>query len=377
MKDYKKLLLAGVIAGICSGSAVAADDSSTTEAKEGVRFAVPIGPFYDPIFDLAGSVIPTMLYETTPGAKTSSTKLFGIYGTNGNWVVRAESNNYFGANSDWLVTGMGNYTYAKLDVMDFMGLSGSPTVEVEQDTLIIEGTVQYQIFEDAYFGPAFSYTETEFTRDDPNPFGSINMITDKTITSYGAVFTFDNRDNEQTPTSGYFAKIQANQLEVENTNGAVIPDFVPVMGGFSLNGDEKYANVKADFRTYAPIGDDTTFAFRAKAHWNDDEAQTTVASLDSVAYGFTMEIAGRSAIGTDLQLRHWLTEKVGVVGTVGLAKAIDVNETTGDDSVHYAVGGGLRYMLVPEDKLSMRLDVTYNDQEEDNVLVFFNVSEAF
>ena len=376
MKKFNKLLLAGLVASTYSMAVVAADDTvadDTVAEKEGVRFNTAIGPFYDPIFDFAGSIIPTMLYETTEGAKTSSTKLFGIYGTNGNWVTRAESTNYLGSNSDWLVTGIANYTYAKLDVMDFMQMSDSPTVEVEMNTLIIEGTVQYQIFENAYIGPAFSYTATEFTRNDSNPFGSVNMITDKEIISYGGIFTFDNRDNEQTPTDGFYAKFQVNQLSVENTEGATIPDFVPGLGGFSLNGDEEYVNIKTDLRTYVELGEDTTFAIRGKVNWNGDDAQNTVASLDSVAYGFTMEIAGRSAIGTDLQLRHWLTDTVGVVGTAGFAKAIDA----ADEDVHYAVGGGLRYMLNPKDKLSMRLDVTYSDQEEDEILVFFNVSEAF
>lgn len=119
----------------------------------------------------------------------------------------------------------------------------------------------------------------------------------------------------------------------------------------------------------------TTLA--VKVNWNGSEAQETVATLDSVAYGFTMEITGRSAIGADFQLRHWLTERIGVVGTVGVAKAVEVSKGTGDDSIHYAVGWGLRYMLNPQNALSMRLDVTYNDQVEDNVLVFFNVSEVF
>lgn len=371
----KKLLLAGLIAGLCSGTVSAADESDVAvQEDKGVRFNTAIGPFYDPIFDLAGSVIPTLAYEIGDAEKTSFTKLYGIYGTNGNYVVRAETNNFMGSNSEWYLTGTFNYSYAKLDVMDFMGMDPGPTVEVENVAIIAEGSAQYQIFDNAYFGPMVSYRTTEFERDSSaNPFGTVNMITDKSIMEYGLAFTFDNRDNTQTPTNGWFVEMNLSNQEVENTEGATIPDAVPGLGGFTLNGDEEYYTVTTDIRTYLEINDDTIFAVRNKVIWNGDEAQDTLTALDKVAYGFTMEIAGRSAIGADFQLRHWLTDTWGVVGTVGLAKAIDAN----DEDLHYAVGGGVRYMLNPADKLSMRLDVTYSDQEEDEMLVFFNVSEAF
>lgn len=97
----KKLIFTGIVASIFSSSTVSADDvvDGKEMSENGVRLNAAIGPFYDSIFDLASSVIPTLAYETTPGAKTSVTKLFGIYGTNDNWVARAESNNHFGGKS--------------------------------------------------------------------------------------------------------------------------------------------------------------------------------------------------------------------------------------------------------------------------------------
>ena len=387
----KKLILAGVIAAICSGSAVAADDIKTEDNK-GVRFNTAIGPFYDPIFDFAGSVIPTFTYEIGDATKTSSTKLFGIYGTNGNWVLKSESENYFGANNDWYVFGDLTYTYAKLDVENFMkfgqsipafpgsgfvGIDSSPTVEVEQNTIKFDAAVAYQVLPDFYIGPSFEYTVTEFERDSGAPaWGTVNMITDKERIGYGIRGTLDKRNNMFTPTKGMYAKVDVKTVEVENTDGAVIPNLGPAFPGLTLNGTEEFENVVADLRYYLPLGSQTTLAWRGQVNWNSDEAAKTSTSIEKVAHGFTMEISGRYAYGTDLQLRHWLTDKIGVVGGASLAQAKDRMNDANDD-VHYAGNVGVRYMLNPADGLSMRLDVAYNDQEDDNLVVFFNVGETF
>ncbi|QFT13551.1 BamA/TamA family outer membrane protein [Vibrio sp. THAF190c] len=377
----KKLLLAGLIASVCSGAVVAAEDTESKK-EEGVRFTVPVGPFYDPIFDLAGSVIPTFLYETTEGAETSQTSLYGIYGTNGNYVIKANSNNYFGSDSEWLVFGDLTYTYAKLDVMDFLG--PNPTVEAEQTSLQFEFAPQYKIFENTYVGPSFFYANTEFERPTMAADNlTLQVIPDKKIMAYGAQITSDFRNNKQTPTDGFYFKGFARNVEAESTNGldAEMCHFNPLApcGGpilFTLNGTDEYLNINTDARYYMPVTDSTTVALRQRVEWNGDDAPETIAELNRVANGFTMEIAGRSAVGADVEVRTWITDKIGVVGMAGVAKAVDVLDT-GDDSAHFSFGGGLRYMLVPEDKLSMRLDVTYNDQEEDNILVFFNVGENF
>ncbi|PSW10295.1 hypothetical protein C9J01_18975 [Photobacterium rosenbergii] len=411
----KKLLLTGLIASVFSGAVYADAIDDKKAEQEGVRFNTAIGPFYDPIFDFAGSVIPTLTYEIGDATKTSRTSLYGIYGSNGNWVAKVNTTNYLGSENQWKIFADATYTYAKLDVMNFMrfgqgldavqalspdaagfaGISDSPTVEVEQTTLRFEGDIGYQVIEDLYIGPSWIYVDTEFDRDSSAPeYGTINMITDKELTGYGIKVEYDKRSNPLTPLSGFYVSVNAQTIEVENTNGSVVgdlsaaADFLDGMGqqeaaaglrgvqGMTLNGTDEYENVKADLRYYTPISDSTTFAWRGMANWNSEDAPTTLATLDSVATGFTMEIAGRSSYGTDFQLRHWLTNDIGIVGGVAFAKAQDVG-TGGDDDIHYSGTVGFRYMLAPEDGLSMRLDITYNDQEEDNVLAFFNVGESF
>lgn len=369
----KKLILAGVIAGICSGAAIAAEETKTQE--EGVRFTVPVGPFYDPIFDFAGSVIPTFLYETTEGAETSQTSVYGIYGTNGNYVIKANSNNYFGSDSEWLVFGDVTYTYAKLDVMDFMG--PAPVIEAEQTSLQFEFAPQYKIFENTYFGPSMFYSKTEFERPSIAEDNlTLQVLPDKEITAFGAQLTSDFRNHKMTPTDGFYFKGLVRKVEAENTKGYEIPAIPDVFPGFSMNGTDEYININTDLRFYAPISDTTTVALRQRMELNDSDAPETIAELNRVANGFTMEVAGRSAVGADAELRTWVTDEIGLVGMAGVAKAMEVING-GDDDIHFSVGIGARYMLVPEDQLSMRLDVTYNDQEDDNVLVFFNVGENF
>lgn len=382
----KKLLLAGLISSLCSGAAFASDESAIADAKaekEGVRYNTAIGPYVDPIFDAAVVIVPTWSYEIGDSEKTSQSKLYGIYGTNGNWVLRADTDNYFGK---WYHMTQFFYNYAKLDVGNFMKWHPSndkgPTSEVESTSWEIDNFLGYEISDDLYFGPSFFYSDSTYERGG-TPFGTVNMIPDATQMSYGLKGILDKRNHKFRPTDGMYLSFDMRNVEIESSGGAVLPSDDLYAPGYTLNGDTEYVRIDTDFRFYKPLSANTSIAYRLQGAFKGDEAQHRATTLKRVASGFTMEISGKSAYGTDIQVRHYMNDatgfanKLGIVGGLSLAKAIDVDPKSGDDDLHYAVTAGLRYTLNDSDKTAARLDVSYNDQEEDNLVVYFEVNEKF
>lgn len=384
----KKLLLAGLISSLCSGAAFASDESAIADAKaekEGVRYNTAVGPYVDPIFDAAIVIVPTWSYEIGDSEKTSQSKLYGIYGTNGNWVFRADADNYFGK---WYQHSRFYYNYAKLDVGNFMrwfpGNDQSPTSEVESTSWNIDNFLGYEVAENFYFGPSLFYSDATYERGAPQPFDTVNMIPDGTELSYGLKGILDNRNNKFRPTSGLYLSFDMRNHKLESEGGAVVPAIPGVLpDGYTLNGDTEFASIKTDFRYYTPLSANTSIAYRLQGEFKGDEAQHRATTIKRVASGFTMEVSGKSAYGTELQVRHYMNDatgfvsKLGFVGGLSLAKAVDVDPNSGDDDLHYALTGGLRYTLNDDDKTAARLDVSYNDQEEDNLVVYFEVNEKF
>lgn len=386
----KKLILAGLIAGIC-GTAVAGDESAIEAKKaenEGVRYNTAVGPYFDPIFDAALVVIPTWSYEIGNAEKTSQTKIYGIYGSNQNWVARFDNNLYWGDDSQWKFDSRIFYTEATLDIGDFMDPNNG-SVEITTKGTIGEFFLGYEILNKLYVGPTYYYSKNEYEGDrkytEVAPGfsipGTVAMMADKTESTFGLQAVYDNRDNPFTPMDGSYVLVNATRSEVEGEGGAVVPDWVPGQGGFTLNGTQKFNGVTFQLRKYIPIGDnnDTTLALRAAGKWKGDEANETASTMTDLVSGFTGELTGRSTYGLEGQLRHYFGEqdKFGIVGGLSAAKAVEATPVTGDEDVHYSTTLGFRYMLDPKSRSSARLDLHYNDQESDNFIAYFEVNEKF
>lgn len=390
----KKNILALSIITLLSGNAIAADqvtdadinlaadqqadvDIDLTAQKQGARYSFPVGPFYDPIIGAGVAFIPTAVYNTTEGAAPSKTFASFIYSSSKSWITELGTENYFGSDSQWFLDASFSYSYAEIDFTNFMQpiIGGGATSELNQYTLKTDLSIAYKIFNNTYFGPYIQYRDIQQDRFESDPYASSNMMADITEFNYGATLTYDGRNNKFDTTDGFYMSLNGKKVTRESTGANVLSDPNTGEDIINQNGDTDYLSVTADLRGYFPISNKTTFATRVQGNWNDDEALDTTATLMAVANGFTHESGGRSAAGIDLELRHWFTDRWGMMAGVSAAKPFETGLR--DDDARYAVLAGLRYMLLPEDGLSARLDVGYNTQDEDNIIGYFNVGQTF
>lgn len=367
---------------IVSGQSIAMDQEPETEDK--VRFSVPFGPFSDPIMGTGVAVIPTAAYKLSdsPDAKTSTTSVTGAYTDKGAWSLQGKSSNYWGDRNEWYGEFVGMLGYAEMDLDNFMryirpDIDDSPTAAIKQNMFEINGNIGYKFFDDMnlYIGPSFKYMIHEVDRYHRNPYHTSNVFSDKTHWEVGLSAVFDERDNLNSPKNGFYAKADVRYNNRESTKGTEVFDSDGNLIQ-SMNGEAEYYSLKTDVRYYTPVSNSTTLALRNRTHFNSSEGNKLLGDLSSVANGFTMAKAGRSAVGAEAELRHWMTSKWGAVAGVSLAQPIEVNDGA-DDDLQYAGIIGLRYMLLPKDNIAARLDFAYNSEDKDNFIVYFSVGESF
>lgn len=374
-----------MLSGFIYQNIATADEQTASNQKAEGRYSTPVGPFYDSVFDLAIAVIPTVLYETSPNTRTSATKFNAIYGSNQNWSGKLDTETYLGKDNQYLVDMSITYTDAKLDIENFMrhfdktgslGISQSPVEEIQLTSLNVEAIILTKLLKDYYWGLSLSYAELNNKKNHlGTAFSTANMRPNEVKQGIGFALRRDARNSILSPTRGFYVNANVSKIDAESKSGGIFPLNVQGTEVFTLNGEDSYRKLALDFRYYYPFTSETTLALRMKAELNSDGAPKTATELSKVAHGFTFEVGGRSAIGSDLQLRHWITPEVGLVTSIGAAKAL--HNSSGKDELHYTAGFGFRYMLKAADKLSLRLDLQYNDQESDNFLVYFNVGEVF
>jgi hypothetical protein len=178
------------------------------------------------------------------------------------------------------------------------------------------------------------------------------------VSGGGPVVTFDDRDGVYAPTRGTF-------LELGYANH---PSF--------LGSDYAFGQLNVDARRYFRVTGESVLAFQLRV---------TLAHGDAPFYSLP-QIGGRALRGIFLgryRENHMMEGQVEYrfpifwrLGGAAFLGAGDVGRTVGSlftNRLHPAGGMGLRYALVPDERLNVRFDVGYGD----DVAYYLDISEAF
>ncbi len=380
MSTIRKFALGALAASISMG--VMADEAKKADDQkiDGIQYSLPVGPMYDPDFDFALAAIPTALYQFDEESRPSYTKLTVVYGSTDNKNVGLETDNYF-LNDKVRFWNYFGYTDATMTMQDILELQGLQDASLISKTDF--GSLSYQVIDDLFLGVSWNYSESTVQRSSGTHEAHAVNLPDNTVKQYGLVLNYDKRDNTFMPTKGMYLEANFWKTSHEST-GSEEKYFVKPHGLWmdnqavkgTVNNDYKYKTLKLESRFYQPISEATTVAYRAKALYNTDKAPTHAVDLSQVAQGFSREVVGRSVVAAETQLRHWLNNDWGLVGGVAVGKAFNPNDKD-KDGLYIAGTLGLRYMLVPESKLALRIDLTQSNQKEEKTLLYFRVGEAF
>lgn len=345
----RSLALAAFLA---AGSAVArAQEVPPPAEKKGSTVVLPL-VFYSPETRWGGGLGGIVTFwpdRSGPGRRPSSVAFIGTVTQNKQSELSAKPELYF-ASDAVIVTG--NVSWKKYP-SKFFGVGNDAPAAGEEDftprLLSFEIAAARRIWKDrnVFAGLTFLYDSYAFLKLDPAgrlAEGRIPGSGGGVTSGAGAVLKWDSRDNTFVPRAGSFFQLSA------------------VAYGRIFGSDFGYTKMKADLRTYVPVGASHTLALQA--YFLSAFGTTPFMSLPMFGADNTMRgyYAGRfrdnhmAALHAEYRLP--LFWKVGLVGFAGVGRVAGRLGDLGLSGFKAIAGWGLRFKVTPEGA-NIRLDFGY------------------
>ena len=183
-----------------------------------------------------------------------------------------------------------------------------------------------------------------------------------TVSSLGAVATYDSRDNI------FFAK------------EGILAEFSLMNNSTALGSDFNFTRVSLDAATYFTNKFNHTFAVNAYTSFIFGDAPFNELAM----LGGTKKLRGFYE-GRYRDKKLWMVQgeyrmpelywRLGLVVFGGVGSVAEEFSDFKDNEVHYTFGSGLRVLLSEKERINIRIDVGID--EKFNVLPYITVSEAF
>jgi hypothetical protein len=190
---------------------------------------------------------------------------------------------------------------------------------------------------------------------------NINGTIGGSIVGYGAVATFDSRDNVFSSSSGAF---------IEGT-ATLYPR--------TLGSDFEFGAYTIDARGFLALADAQVVALQAYGRFSSGAPPFQRLAALGGSYRMRGLYEGRfrdkHMIELQGEYRFPLAARFGLVGFVGTGDVGSAATTFRLSEMKYSVGAGLRYSISPQDKVNIRLDVAFASKSSSGV--YLTIEEAF
>lgn len=184
-----------------------------------------------------------------------------------------------------------------------------------------------------------------------------------TYSGAGYAIGFDSTDKSYYPTSGY--KLELAQLF-----------FLDALGS-----DYDYTESRYDFRAYLPTGAKSLIALQsdlvthhgAMPYFNYAELGSRLRAYGSKRFIDKVRVAQR-AEHRIFPFEGGFSRRLGFVLFAETGQVAPALRDISLKDWHYSVGGGLRFSILPDEKLNLRMDIGFGD---DSVNFIVNAREVF
>ncbi|WP_117232427.1 BamA/TamA family outer membrane protein [Vibrio maerlii] len=365
---FRPLLLAALIATQASAS----DDQNTSvhRAADNIpdnTFKVVAIPFYDPSVSAGVSVVPIYAFHAGENTKSAST-------ISATLTYTENESYYFTGNTDLLlnndklrfVSEFG-FRHTNLTLTDVLDITGE--LDITEETYYVIADVYNQIIPNLYAGLGVNYESTRFLNDfTDNDF--------KPDLGLRLSLLWDTRDHYYVPSSGFAWKI-------------TYEDHSSWLGNEE---DASYSSISADYRHFHSLNasDNHVVALKVVGRYLLDKETAPKSALTTYGRqgketqrGFEVgNYIGAHLVNSEIEYRYrinnsgyeWL-DKVSTVGFAGVGKVFDgpIGSFSEAETLSM-VGVGLRYAIIPKERINVRMDITYSSDNE--VLAYFSLGES-
>ena len=222
----------------------------------------------------------------------------------------------------------------------------------------------WRVAQDWFLGGQVIAEWSGFTADNTagEDFLELTGASDAAVYGIGGYLTYDTRDNFYYPLTGTL--FEANTFSYLN----------------SLGSDVDYDMLELTYTRYLKIHDKHVLALGYYGRYVSDDAPYSGESYlgrRSALRGFNAgEISGQRLSALQAEYRYHYSEKWKFVGFTGLANIQEgTAEINRQDGLYYSAGVGVRYAIQPKDKVHLRFDIAFGN--DDNQGFYIGLQEAF
>jgi len=176
----------------------------------------------------------------------------------------------------------------------------------------------------------------------------------------GFFLNWDSRDNIYFPSSGSYYRF-------------MLTSFLSNLGS-----DYDFTEYRLDIRKYIPLFSSHVLAFQSYMNFISGNAPFQMLSLlggESVMRGFYRgRYRDRNLIAFQMELRIPVWRRLGLASFLGVGDVAGKISHLNMGEFKYSAGFGIRYLLIPEEKLNIRFDVGFGN---DSWGIYIIIAEAF
>jgi len=340
------------------------DDELEALGSRNREFVLAPLPSRSPLLGWTLAVPVMFLYKPSFTVEEDTTWISGVmgfYAENDSWGAGAFHKMSFGGDR-WRL--MGAVFSSDLNY-EYFGIGGDPdlSIPLNQPMSLLMAEALRRVRPNLFVGLRASFSHSEVSLDLP-PDLLPPGVTPPDISSKFDLATvsprlqFDSRDNQFYPMAGSLI------------------DGTLSFGLESLGSDRDYEIYKLEFNNYRKFARSGVLAARVAFEYASGDAPFFVYP----AFGSGADLRGyqtgsyrdRFLFATQLEYRHRLTQRLGVVGFAGIGTVSDEFGRWGKSLP--SLGAGLRWVVAPKNNMSLRLDVA---QGRDDIEFYLGIGEAF
>lgn len=314
----------------------------------------------------------------SPETQLSSMRVPISYTLNNQFKGKLDGNYYSNSNKHIINGTVEWFNFPLL----FYGI-GNSTLDTDEEiyttqTLSIELSYLKLIVKKVYIGLGFSYLQSDIVKFEDNGLlaqpGLVPGNTGSVTSGFNLIFRFDSRDNILCASSGIYA-----DLKIVNYSKRTGSEF-------------DFTRIDLDFRKFFIAFGKHVLAFQmvlAKT-WGSPSFETmALLGGNNIMRGhylgryrdnslYAAQVEYRVPIGRsdwiDSRKIMSFKERWGVVGFIGFGDVVPSFGEIEVNSIKSSVGLGIRYLVLPKERINVRLDFGFGTQKPG---LYFNIRESF
>ncbi|MGF1754151.1 hypothetical protein L4C33_11195 [Vibrio makurazakiensis] len=370
-------LFAMCLAFIFSAQSFAFDVEAKQKSDEGKddQFKVIAIPFYDPSVDSGLSIVPIYSFYADDNSETSSTLSATLtYTRNESYFLKGNTDILLDNDAVRVVSEFG-YSYTNIELLG--------VIEATQKEINFDGSTYFNIYDNMFVGIGLDYSSTLFSSEKRLDSALLKFLgfSDEYESDIGAKLSFlwDAREHYYYPYHGFLFELtyEDHGTWIGNKDDAAYSSLASDYRLFySLTHDDNHIIASKWVARYLIDADNApTSAYTTYGRQGRDVQRGFIAGDYVASHMTNLELEYRYSIhGTSSQLLN----NISLVALTGAGKVFGEQVAGPEKSFSESrtlamVGAGLRYRLMRQERINVRMDVTYNN--EDEILAYFSLGE--